>query len=96
MGSKLKMVNDITTGGSFEKNSKFVDRLLNSEGETDGRTAFFEIPLEDITPRSVNQFRQSRIEKLAKSIRNTNNRLIHPITVVKAEDLPKDSEILAA
>ena len=33
---------------------------------------------------------------LAKSIRNTNNRLIHPITLVKASDLPKDSDVLQA
>lgn len=96
MGSRLKQVNDITSGGSVEKNSKFVDRILNASGETAGRTSFFEVPLEEITPRSINQFRQSRIEKLAKSIRNTNNRLIHPITLVKASDLPKDSEVLQA
>lgn len=96
MASKLKQVNDITSGGTVERNSKFVNMLLNMDGETDGRTAFNEIPLEDITPRSVNKFRQSRIDKLAKSIRNTNNRLIHPITVVRASDLPKDSEVLKA
>lgn len=96
MASKLKQVNDITSGGGVERNSKFVNKLLNMDGETDGRTAFNEIPLEDITPRSVNKFRQSRIDKLAKSIRNTNNRLIHPITVVRASDLPKDSEVLKA
>lgn len=96
MGSRLKQVNDITSGGSVEKNSKFVDRILNASGETAGRTSFFEVPLEEITPRSINQFRQSRIEKLAKSIRNTNNRLIHPITLVKASDLPKDSDVLQA
>ena len=94
MASKLKKVNDITSGGSFEKDSKFVSRLLNTEGDIEGRTSFYEIPLDEITPRSVNQFRQNRIEKLAKSIRNTNNRLIHPITLVRAEDLPKDSEII--
>ena len=95
MSSKLKVVNEITSGGSIEKNSKFVDRILNvGGGEMAGRTNFYEVPLDEITPRSINQFRQSRIEKLAKSIRNTNNRLIHPITLVRASDLPKDSEVL--
>lgn len=96
MGYKLKPVNDITSGGSFERNSKFVDRILNVDGEMSGRTAFYEIPLDEITPRSINKYRQSRIDRLAASIRNTNNRLIHPITVVKAADLPKDSEVLLA
>lgn len=93
---RLKQVNDITSGGTVEKNSKFVDRMMNDHGVTEGRTKFLEVPLEEITPRSINMYRQSRIEKLAKSIRNTNNRLIHPITLVRAADLPKDNEMLQA
>lgn len=96
MGSRVRQVNDVTMGGFPQRDSKFVNRLLNATGESAGRITFIEVPLEDITPRSINQFRQNRIEKLAKSIRNTNNRLIHPITLVKASDLPKNSDILAA
>ena len=91
---RLKQVNDITSGGNAEKNSKFIGRVMNDHGTAEGRTKFIEVPLEEITPRSINMYRQSRIEKLAKSIRNTNNRLIHPITLVRAADLPKENEML--
>lgn len=94
--ARLRQVNDITSGGSKEMHSKFVEKVINGEGSATGRVGLFEVPLEEITPRSINKFRQSRIEKLAKSIRNTNNRLIHPITLVKAADLPKDSAVLKA
>lgn len=53
-----------------------------------------EILLDSITPRSVNRYSQTRIDRLAKSIRDTNNRLINPIVVVRASDLDPDGEVI--
>lgn len=53
------------------------------------------IELERITPRSINEYGQTRIEKLAKSIEMTNRTLIHPIVVVRPNNLPEDSKVLA-
>jgi len=53
-----------------------------------------EIDLDLITPRSINKYSQTRIDMLADSIKNTNNRLIHPIVLVKASDLSESSEVI--
>lgn len=66
----------------------------NSEQLNKSLISYHEVPLEDITPRPINNYTQSRIERLAESIRATNGRLIFPIVIVKPSDLPDDSEIL--
>lgn len=72
-----------------------VDRVFRDKvQEDDGRFTLSEIPLDEIIPRSINRYSQTRIDRLADSIKTTNNRLIHPIVVVRPEDLPKDSEVL--
>ena len=58
------------------------------------RIDYNEVPINDIVPRPINDYTQSRIENLAKSIRSTDNRLINPIVIVKPSDLPETSEIL--
>ena len=58
------------------------------------RVAYEEIDVNRITPRSINRYKQNRIDRLAKSIHNTNDRLIHPIVLVRAQDLPADSEVI--
>ena len=78
--------------------SKLVDMVFDPVSDTgknyESRIPYEEVSVERITPRSVNRYSQTRIERLAQSIRNTNNRLIHPIVLVKASDLPKESEVL--
>ncbi len=71
--------------------------LIGNAGSDDGiesRIHYEEVNVDDITPRLINRYSQSRIERLARSIRSTNNRLIHPIVLVKPEDLPEDSTLL--
>ena len=70
--------------------------LLNDTvNENMGSVISFEnIPISKITPRSINQYSQTRIDRLARSIRATNNRLINPITVVRASDLPQDGDVI--
>lgn len=58
------------------------------------RIQYNEVPIDDITPRPINNYSQSRIDNLAKSIRSTDDRLINPIVIVKPSDLPNTSEIL--
>lgn len=58
------------------------------------RVEYNEVPIGDITPRPINDYTQSRIENLAKSIRSTDDRLINPIVIVKPADLPTDSQVL--
>ena len=85
---------------SHPEKSHIVDMVFNGIPNADPlaptmcRVSFANIPVESITPRSVNQYKQNRIDRLAKSIRNTNNRLIHPIVLVDAKDLPEDGEVI--
>ena len=76
--------------------SKLVDMIFNPDVSEDGVSSvkYLDVDVERITPRSVNKYSQGRIERLAKSIENTNNRLIHPIVLVKAEDLLENSKVL--
>lgn len=54
---------------------------------------YVELPIDDITPRAVNKYSQTRIENLVNSIRRTGNRLIHPIVVCKGKDLDPEGEV---
>lgn len=96
-----KFVPRHTVGSEINKKSdksRFVGDFLNANIEKDekSRVEYKQIRVDEITPRFINKYRQSRIEQLADSIRNTNNRLIHPIVVVKAEDLPEGHEVRKA
>lgn len=82
------------TIGARTKDVRLVGDALG--GPTRGNTSRLrieEVPVEDIIPRAINKYKQSRIDRLAKSIRNTNNRLIHPIVIMKAEDLDPTHEV---
>lgn len=84
---------DSKTGGYGA--DKFVSHIMDNSQSTARKANNFElIPVGDITPRPVNNYRQYRIDSLAKSIRNTNNTLIHPIVVVRPSDLPENHEVL--
>ena len=86
-------------GNNLEQrtNSKIEKRLFGGiNNPSNSQTRFVDVPLKDVTPRSINNYSQSRIERLAQSIRSTNNRLIHPIILVKPEDLPEGHEVLKA
>ncbi len=67
---------------------------IDTNAVRNSNLTFSDIPLDKIIERSINQYSQTRIEVLAKSIRNTNNRLINPISVCRVEHLPKDGEVL--
>lgn len=82
------------TGNKSSLVESIFSSSISSGNEIESRTHFQEIPVDKITPRSINKYKQNRIERLAKSIKTTNNRLIHPIIVVKASDLPEDHEVL--
>ena len=76
-------------------NSNIVSAIFgNDRSEINSRMMFEEINVDDITPRSINQYSQSRIARLANSIKSTNGRLIHPIILVRPEDLPENHEVL--
>ena len=76
--------------------SRLVDMIFNPDVAEDGSSIIkiTDVDVNRITPRSINAYSQGRIERLAKSIRNTNNRLIHPIVLVRASDLPEDGEVI--
>lgn len=95
MSSKLGQAHDIMEQLGGRNSSKLVETVFSSKN-SDGtaRVPFKEISVDRITFRSVNQYSQGRIDRLAKSIRNTNNRLIHPIVVALASDLPQDGEVI--
>lgn len=79
------------------KPTRMMSTLFSEEqqsSEKPSRVAYKEIPVDEITARPVNRYSQTRIDKLAKSIKNTNNRLIHPIVIVLASNLPDDSEVI--
>ena len=75
--------------------SNLLDMAFNpAGGELASKVNYFEVDVNRITPRSINQYSQARIDRLARSIEATNNRLIHPIVLVKASDLPEDGEVI--
>ena len=79
-----------------KSNVSFVGSMLAPDfGVSRARVEYVEIPIEDLTPRSINQYTQTNIEELAESIRNTKNRLIHPIVVVRGLDLDREGEVYA-
>lgn len=97
MSKKLDQTRNVLTGSSVSKPLKVISDALTplNEGKpSDSTHQFSELPLNEITPRSINKYGQRRIERLAESIKNTNNSLIHPIVVVKAEYLPEDSKVI--
>lgn len=82
--------------------SQYAEKILNTQipaesdklGKQESKVRFEEVLLDCITPRSINQYSQTRIQRLAKSIRDTNNRLINPITLVRISDLNIDGEVV--
>ena len=97
MNKKFDPNNYNVVGNNLEQrtNSKIEKRLFGGMNNSSvSQTKFVDVPLNEITPRSINNYSQSRIERLANSIRSTNNRLIHPIILVRPEDLPEDHEVL--
>ena len=75
--------------------TNLLDMTFNpNNGENESKVKYVDVDVSRITPRSINQYSQGRIERLAESIRATNNRLIHPIVLVKASDLPEDGEVI--
>lgn len=75
--------------------SSLVSTVFGNDINVDkARIEYNEVPIDDIVPRPINNYSQSRIENLAKSIRSTDDRLINPIVIVRPSDLPETSEIL--
>lgn len=72
---------------------ELVRTTLSGDDGTKPRTGFMEIKVEDITPRSINRYKKTKVDSLAKSIRRTNNRLIHPIVLIRAEDMDPEGEV---
>lgn len=98
LGSLNTVGSDIRNFRSGD-NSRQLEDLMSANGlkqDEVGKIAFKEIELDRITPRSINNYSQTRIERLARSIRNTGNRLIHPIVIVRVKDLPEGSPIIEA
>lgn len=81
-GNKSKLIETI-----------FMDNT-HLENNMESNIQFQQIPIDQITPRSINKYAQTRIDRLAKSIKATNNRLIHPITIVRVEDLSEESDVI--
>ena len=72
-----------------------LNKILNPGSALAAHSAVFyeDVNLDRITPRSINRYTQRNIERLANSIKKT-GRLISPITLVKAKDLPEDSDVI--
>ena len=87
----------VLSGGEKRRGTNLVNNLFIEADENavvEGKFKLLEINIDDIEPRPINNYIQSDIEELARSIRNTNNRLIYPIVLVRPEDLPEDSKVL--
>ena len=98
MALKKSSIYDINAVGNNlqeRTNSNIVNAIFGTDrNETNSRMMFEEINVDDITPRAINQYSQSRITRLANSIKSTNGRLIHPIILVRPQDLPANHEVL--
>ena len=98
---KLKSKFDMTTHGLIENvEGRAKNNLVNMVFDTnmtdtyESKSTYVDVDVTRITPRSINQYSQGRIDRLARSIHNTNDRLIHPIVVVRACDLPETHEVI--
>ena len=98
---KLKSKFDMNTHGLIENvEGRAKNNLVNMVFDTnmtdtyESKSTYVDVDVTRITPRSINQYSQGRIDRLAKSIHNTNDRLIHPIVVVRACDLPETHEVI--
>lgn len=96
MSKKPGITKSVMDGVGAPADAKVVRRVINPGDETEKKTTLkmVDIDVNAIEPRSINQYRQTKIDRLAKSIRNTNNTLIHPIVVVKASDLDPESDVI--
>jgi len=96
MSRKPGITKSVMDGVGAPADDKVVRRVISPGAESEKKTTikFVDIDINSIEPRAINQYRQTKIDRLAKSIRNTNNSLIHPIVVVKASDLGADNEII--
>ena len=76
---------DNSVGNNLKKrtDSNIINQIFEGSDSpnSDTKVKYVDINVDDITPRSINNYSQTRIEKLAKSIQNTGNRMIHPIVV---------------
>ena len=90
---------DNSVGNNLKKrtDSNIINQIFEGSDSpnSDTKVKYVDINVDDITPRSINNYSQTRIEKLAKSIQNTGNRMIHPIVVVEAKNLDPDSPVIA-
>lgn len=82
--------------GKKKKKGLSNNRLDLANGKTSEVSIlrFQQIDLEDLILRPINRYSQTKIRRLAGSIKNTNNRLINPITVARPRDLRPDSPII--
>ena len=94
---KFKPRYDVNENWEKRTEGSPLNKLLNPASVPANRssTNYEDVRLDRITPRSINRYTQSNIERLAKSIEKT-GRLISPITLVRAKDLPEDSEVINA
>ena len=99
--AKLRSKFDMNTHGLIENvEGRAKNNLVNMVFDTnvsdtyESKSTYVDVDVSRITPRSINQYSQGRIDRLARSIHNTNDRLIHPIVVVRACDLPETHEVI--
>lgn len=99
--SKMKSKFDMNTHGLIENvegraknNLVYMVFDTNMTNTYESKSTYVDVDVTRITPRSINQYSQGRIDRLARSIHNTNDRLIHPIVVVRACDLPETHEVI--
>ena len=100
MENKNYKVNESFIGIGARTSGNLTRKVLGGEMNNDSnnlkesRIVIYDVNCDDIIPRSINQYTQANIRKLAKSIKITNERLINPITLVRPEDLDENSPIL--
>lgn len=95
MALKSKNNNGMFNNLGNRSDYQMVDKVFgNSEQLNKSNISYNEVLLDEITPRPINNYSQTRIDRLAESIVSTNGRLIHPIVIVRPQDLREDSEIL--
>ncbi len=100
--SKKEDAHSVMDGSSRGSSSVYLNRALNAGGSQGGAggkkalTRFYEMPIDDITPRPINNFRQYQIEELADTIHRDHDILLHPITIIKPSFLAEDSDVIKA
>ncbi len=100
--SKKENAHSVVDGSARNTSARYINNVFNpggNQGQTSQKKSlsrFYDMSIDDITPRPINNFRQYQIEELADTIHRDHDILLHPITIIRPSFLSEDSDVIKA